>query len=418
MVAVLAVLLATGWLTTLLVGTDDAADVVARPGPTDAAAATAPPAPSPTRTTPPPPPPPPPDSEITIAAAGDILPHIPVDTSARTGDGYDFTPLLAPLDDWVTGADLALCHLEVPLVPEGRKPSGYPVFGAPRVLAQNLADQGWDGCSTASNHSVDLGFRGVESTLDLLDAAGLGHAGTARSAEEAAAPQVYELERNGRTTTIAHLAATYGTNGMPVDADKPWSVQLIDTAQIVEQATAAREDGADIVLVSVHCCVEYQTAPTERQTEIAQELAASGVVDLLIGHHAHVPQPLELFEGGPHGEGMWAAHGLGNLLSNQDSSCCSPKTDSGLWLTAHVRHPEGGPARVEGVEWTAVTVDRLGKHRVSVLAEIADGAGSLSAANVAARHERVADAAGDEAPERTEPPVATGPAPKVVPRPR
>lgn len=416
--AVLAVLLVTGGLTALALDSVGTGEVVAADEPAGAAPV-AEPEPSPSRSTPPPPPPPPhPDSEITIAATGDILTHMSVNTSARTSDGYDFKPLLAPLDDWVTGADLALCHLEVPLVPEGRGPSGYPIFGGPRELAQDLADQGWDGCSTASNHSVDLGFRGVESTLDLLDAAGLGHVGTARSAAEGAAPQLYEIERHGRTTTIAHLAATYGTNGMPVDADKPWSVQLIDTEQIVEQATTARDDGADIVLVSIHCCVEYQTAPTDRQTEIATELAASGVVDLLIGHHAHVPQPLELFEGGPHGDGMWAAHGLGNFLSNQDGNCCSARTDSGLWLTAHVRHPEDGPAHVEGVEWTAVTVDRLGKHRVSALAEIADGAGSLSAANVAARYERVAEAAGDQAPERTEPTEATGPPPTVVPRPR
>ena len=392
------------------------ADAQASPGPAEHATTSSPPA-TPTPT-PSPTPTPEPDSELTIVATGDLLTHMAVNTSARDGDGYDFGPLLAPLDDWVAGADLALCHLEVPLVPEGRGPSGFPIFGAPRELAQNLADQGWDGCSTASNHSVDLGFRGVESTLDLLDEAGLGHVGTARSEAEGAAPQVYELERHGRTTRIAHLAATYGTNGMPVDADKPWSVQLIDTEQIVEQATAAREDGADLVLVSIHCCVEYVTEPTDQQVQIGQELADSGVVDLVIGHHAHVPQPVARLEGGPHGDGMWIAYGLGNFLSNQDGACCSSRTDSGLWLTAHVRHPDDGPARVSEVEWTAVTVDRRGGHRTHALAEIAGGAGSLSAEEVAARHGRVLEAAGDEAPERTEPTEATGPPPVVVPRPR
>ena len=382
----------------------------------DATAQTPSPTPTPTPT-PTPSPTPSPDSELTIVATGDLLPHMSVNASARDGSGYDFGPLLSPLDAWVSGADLALCHMEVPLVPEGRGPSGYPVFGAPRELAADLAKQGWDGCSTASNHSVDLGFRGVESTLDLFDEAGLGHVGTARSADEGEAPQVYELERHGRTTTIAHLAASYGTNGMPVDDDKPWSVQLIDTEQIIEQATAAREDGADLVLVSIHCCVEYQTAPTDLQVEIGEALAESGVVDLVIGHHAHVPQPLAKLDGGPDGEGMWIAYGLGNFLSNQDGNCCTSRTDSGIWLTAHVLHPDEGPARVTGVEWTAVTVDRLGEHRVSALAEIAEGAGSLSASQVEARHERVAEAAGDEAPERTEPTESTGPPPVVVPRP-
>lgn len=384
-----------------------APEPTAAPSPATGATATPSPTPSPTPT---------PDTELTIVAAGDVLPHLPVDASARTADGYDFSPLLAPVDDWVAGADLALCHLEIPLVPEGRKPSGYPVFGAPRELAQDLAEQGWDGCSTASNHSVDLGWAGVVSTLDLLDEAGLGHVGTARSPAEAEAPQVYELERHGRTTRIAHLSATYGTNGMPVDADKPWSVQLLDTEQIVAQATRAREDGADLVLVSVHCCVEYVTEPTEEQVRIATELADSGVVDLVIGHHAHVPQPLARLEGGPDGTGMWVAYGLGNMISNQDAGCCSPRTDSGILLTAHVVHPADGPARVRKVEWTGITVDRLGGHRVHALPEVTDGVGRLSAREVAARLERVREAAGDAARERRTPPRPTGAPPRVVPR--
>ena len=70
--------------------------------------------------------------------------------------------------------------------------------------------------------------------------------------------------RGGRTTRIAHLAATYSTNGMPVDADKPW-YQLIDTEQIVEQATAARGHSCS----SIHCCVGM-TEPTDQQVQIGR----------------------------------------------------------------------------------------------------------------------------------------------------
>ena len=271
-------------------------------------------------------------------------------SSARTADGsYDFGPLLAPLDPWVQGADLALCHLEVPVAPAGTPPSGYPLFGTPAAIASGLRAQGWDGCSTASNHSVDRGFAGVTATLDALDAAGLGHVGTARSAVEQSQPQLYTLDRAGRTVTVAHVAATYGTNGMPVDADKPWSVDRIDVPAMVAQATAARAAGADIVIASVHCCVEYRTEPSPEQVATDQQLADSGVFDLVIGHHAHVPQPVVHLSGGPRGEGMWVAYGLGNHLSNQDGACCDPNTDSGLLLSAQVRatgaFPAAGPRR-------------------------------------------------------------------------
>ncbi|HEX5332434.1 MAG TPA: CapA family protein [Cellulomonas sp.] len=421
------VALAVGLLLTVaaalapLVAPSWGAGVVAADGPS-AATGVVPPASTPTPT---PTPTPDPDAQFTIVAAGDVLPHLPVLSSARVaGGGYDFSPVLSGLDPWVQGADLALCHLEVPVAPPGTAPSGYPMFGTPAEIAAALRAQGWDGCSTASNHSVDRGFSGVTATLDALDAAGLGHVGTARSAIEQSQPQLYTLERAGQRITVAHLAAAYGTNGMPIDADKPWSVNVIDVPALVAQATSARAAGADLVVASVHCCVEYVTEPTPEQVTIDQELADSGVIDLVIGHHAHVPQPVAKLTGGPRGEGMWVAYGLGNYLSNQDGACCSVNTDSGLLLTAHIESAgafaadgrAAGPARVTGVEWTPITVDRRSGHQVHALADITGGTGTLSPAAVAARTARVVAAAGSAAPERTTPPTPTGVAPVVVPR--
>lgn len=389
---------AAAWL-----ATDDS------PTPTPSVAAPSTPAPTPTAApTPAPSPEPAPEPAIfTILAGGDVLPHEWVHISARTDAGYDFTPQLAGIDAWVSAADLALCHLEVPFTPDGQKVSGYPMFGASPMLADDLLDQGWDGCSTASNHSVDRAWAGVETTLDRLDDVGLGHVGTARSAEEAASAQLYDVDVDGQVTRVAHLAATYGLNGLPMPAAQPWAVQLIDVDQVLEQARVAREEGADLVVVSVHAGNEYQPSPTDQQVEVAEALAASGVVDLMIGHHAHVPQPFDLLDGGPDGSGMWAAYGLGNMISNQDSECCVPQTDSGLLLTASVEHTPGAPARVTGVEWTAVTVDRKDAHRMHVLAEIPDGAGTLASGAVADRYERVREVVAGSAPERTRPPRGT-----------
>ncbi|HEY0119771.1 MAG TPA: CapA family protein [Cellulomonas sp.] len=402
---------------------DDGVPGAAATGPastTGASTAAAVPTPTPTPT-----PTADPDAEFTIVAAGDVLPHQPVVADAKTAGGYDFSPELAAMDPWIQGADLAICHLEVPIAPPGTKSSGYPVFGAPAEIAAALKAQGWDGCSTASNHTVDRGFAGIKATLDALDAAGLGHAGSARSAAEEATPQLYKLERAGQTITVAHIAAAYGTNGMPVDADKPWSLDLIDVPHMIAQATAARAAGANLVIASVHCCVEYQTAPTALQQQVDQQLADSGVIDLVIGHHAHVPQPVVKLAGGPGGAGMWVAYGLGNYISNQDASTTGQAdTDSGILLTVHVESQgafpaqgrAAGPAHVTGVEWTPITVDRTGGHKVYALPQITAGTGTLSPAQVADRTARVTAAAGTQAPERTAPPTPTGPPPVVVPR--
>jgi poly-gamma-glutamate synthesis protein (capsule biosynthesis protein) len=384
---------------------DDTPGVVVAQPTTPAEAATASPRPTPTPT----PTPPPEDAVFTLVAAGDVLLHQPVIAAARTPGGYDFTPLLAPLAPWIAGADLALCHLEVPIAPPGTAPSGYPMFGAPAEIATALEASGWDGCSTASNHSLDRGGDGVTATLDALDAVGLGHVGTARSPEEAAAPQMYVLRRGEQNIRVAHIAATYGTNGLPIPA--PWRVNLIDAATLIQQATAAREAGADIVVASVHCCVEYVSAPTDAQQQLAGQLAASGVVDLLIGHHAHVPQPISLLPGGPRGEGMWVAYGLGNFISNQSAECCTAATDSGLLMTATFRKPFDAPATVVGVEWSGATVDRGGGYRVYPLSgtvQAGAGAGEVSATDLATRYGRVVAVVGTEAAERVTPPTPTG----------
>lgn len=397
------------------------------PDPADGAATTAV-DPAPSSTAPPtsgqsPSPSPGPDAVFTIASAGDVLPHTTVISTARAdaaGEGYDFSAMLEATAPWTQGADLAVCNMEVPIAPEGTAPSGYPMFGAPAELAGDLRALGWDGCTTATNHTLDRGMPGVVRTLDVFDEAGLGHVGSARSAAEADEPQWYELEREGQLIRVANIAATYGTNGIPLPADAPWAVQLIDADELVSQARDAREAGADLVLASIHCCEEYSGQPHPDQVSLAEALAGSGEVDLLIGHHAHVPQPIEQLPGGPGGEGMWVIYGLGNFISNQDEHCCVPQTATGLLTTTTVVKPHDGVARVSDVEWTAVTVDRVGDQRLHVLADLVAGerpAGlTLSDTQISSRYEDVVDVVGDDAPERTEAPTPSGPPAIVVPR--
>lgn len=364
--------------------------------------------------------PPPRDVELTLLAAGDVLPHDPLNHSATGPDGIDYSPLLRGIDPWVAGADLALCHLEAPVAPPGMEPTGYPVFAAPGELVRDLGEQGWDGCSTASNHAADAGYDGLAATLDALDEAGMGHVGTARDRRESQGAQYYELRRQGRTVTIAHLSATYGLNGYSPPRGA-WSVDLIDTARIVRQAERARAAGADLVVVSLHDGQEYVTEPTGHQVDTTRALARSHQVDLVIGHHAHVPQPVERLRGGPGNDGMWVSYGLGNMISNQSADCCGTwATAVGLLLVADIVQPPGGPARVEDVRWAATTVDLDAGHRLrATRAALAHpDRGELTAAELTERLRIAQKAAGDGAEERTRPPRPTGNPPRVVPRER
>jgi poly-gamma-glutamate capsule biosynthesis protein CapA/YwtB (metallophosphatase superfamily) len=243
---------------------------------------------------------------ITLAFSGDMLVSDELRAAAAKGDGYSFDPMLAQVRPVISAADWAVCHQETPISSDNAALSGYPAFYAPTELAAAEKRAGYDSCTTASNHTVDQGLPGVESTLDTLEAAGLRHVGSARSAAEAAKFTIYDV----RGVHIGHLAYTYGLNGIP--APTPWAVNLIDPARIRSDAAAIRKAGAEFVIVSLHFGQEKDQTPTAYQRDVVDQVLASKDVDLIIGHHAHVVQPIER-----RSDGRWVVYGLGNLLAQQ-----------------------------------------------------------------------------------------------------
>ena len=291
----------------------DITAVTSAPGTTTGA--TAPPAPPPTA-------PPPPPRSVTIAATGDVLVHAAVRHQAALDGGgpHDFVPMLAPLQPHLAAADLAICHLETPLAPHGGPYSGYPMFSAPPEVAVALAAVGYDACSTASNHSLDQGLAGLSRTLDVLDAAGVRHAGTARSEAEAATPTVLEVG----DVSVALLSYTYGFNGLPLPASAPFAANLLQPGGVVAAAERARASGAEVVVASLHWGTEYQTDPSPEQLAAAEEITRSGAVDLILGHHAHVVQPLDVVHD------TWVVYGLGNSLVSPQHDFADGATREGL----------------------------------------------------------------------------------------
>jgi hypothetical protein len=256
---------------------------------------------------------------ITILGVGDILVHREILQQARVdgGDEVDFLPQLEAIRPIVESVDLAVCHMEYPL---GSREGPWSVWpdpvNAPPQLADAVADLGFDACSTASNHTLARGFSGVTSTLEALSAAGLAAAGTAMSEEHA--QRITMLDVQG--VPVALLSYTYGFNGIPRPFD--WCCNVIEPEKIIADAQRARAEGAAIVVVSLHQGVEGIVAPTHEQRATAEALAASGAVNLVLGHHAHVVQPVTKI-----GD-MWVAYGHGNLLSAQSRR--DPRTGDGL----------------------------------------------------------------------------------------
>ena len=256
---------------------------------------------------------------LTIAATGDLLIHTPVAQRALAlggGRRYDFTPLFAPVRRVIAGADLALCHMETPLVPGPVQ--GYPVFHTPPDLARSIRRVGWDACSTASNHSLDAGQYGIDSTLRALRGAGVKATGTSRSA--GARRRITMLRAKG--VRVAFLSYTAVTNGQAVP--HPWSVNWASPGPILRDARRARRHGARIVIVNIHWGPEFVSAISPQQRALARRLTRSHAIDAIVGQHVHVVQAIRRVHGKP------VVFGEGNLISNQTAGCCPAASQDGL----------------------------------------------------------------------------------------
>ncbi|MFJ6700211.1 CapA family protein [Streptomyces sp. NPDC091272] len=254
-----------------------------------------------------------PRRSFTLVASGDVLPHdsiIRQSSADAGGDGYDFAPMLAGVRSVVSKADLAICHMETVYGDADGPYTGYPAFVSPPQVAAGLKATGYDSCSTASNHTLDAGADGIRRTLAAFDKAGLAHAGSARTAQEAARPALLKAG----TAKVAQLAYTYGTNDYPLPDGQPWAVNLIDRRKIVADARAARKAGADVVVVSLHWGTEWQDEPDEQQLSLGRALTASATagrpdIDLILGTHAHVPQAYEKVNG------TYVVYGMGDQIA-------------------------------------------------------------------------------------------------------
>jgi poly-gamma-glutamate capsule biosynthesis protein CapA/YwtB (metallophosphatase superfamily) len=310
-----------------------------------------------------------PPTTFTVAASGDFLIHGPVAAQALSDGGgrrYDFRPMFRHIRRHIARADLALCHVETPLVPGPVQ--GYPSFRTPPSLARAIRATGWDACSTASNHSLDAGEHGVRTTIRALD---IPHSGTALSARGARRAPILTV----KGVRIAFLAYTAVSNGQAVP--HPWTVAWARPRRILADARRARRRGADTVIVNLHWGDEYSHAISPSQAALARRLTRSPAIAAIVGQHAHVVQPIRRVNGKP------VVFGEGNLVSNQTSACCPAASQDGLialirfvardgrvrarrvrYVPTWVRHPDYRvlPAARGSVSWRR-TVSVAGRAR-------------------------------------------------------
>lgn len=254
------------------------------------------------------------ETEVTLLMVGDVLVHQGVWQSGEHPDGTrSYDHLFAQVAPDVEAADVAIVNQETVLGGTGMGLSGYPLFNGPQEIGDAEAAAGFDVVLHATNHALDKGQAGIDATLGFwrerhpeVSALGIRMAG-----EGPGDPCV--VERDG--VRVAVLDYTFSTNGLPLPEDNPDAVAMLSEDRIAADVARSRELGADFVVACPHWGEEYQTSPNETQRRWAQVFADNGV-DVVIGTHPHVLQPVEEVAGADGGTTLvfWS---LGNFVSTQ-----------------------------------------------------------------------------------------------------
>ena len=292
--------------------------------------------------------------EASLIAVGDNLIHSSLYKDAnRYANGgyldfstnkYDFTPMYKYIKEIVTNYDIGYINQETILGGTSLGLSDYPTFNSPYEVGDAVIDAGFNLVSLATNHTVDRGKNAVLNSCEYWNTKeNVLVAGSYCSDEER--NEIKIAEKNNITYTM--LNYTYGTNGMPVSDEylvNVWPTNLSindptrDTKyqEYKEQVKKDIEnvrDKVDVLIVAMHWGVEYTHNPTEYEKDMAEYLASLDV-DIIIGTHPHVIQPVTWIDD------TLVIYSLGNFISAQyqnQGTCSYYKCTIGLMTNLTIK---------------------------------------------------------------------------------
>jgi hypothetical protein len=286
--------------------------------------------------------------EIIISSVGDIMMHQSQINSGSLGKGrYDYTKMFKSIKPYIEKTDFSLGNLEVTLSGKEKGYTGYPRFNAPEILAKNIKDAGFDLVTTANNHSLDRNFYGVKKTIENLDKVGLLHTGTYKTSKDSEKI----LVKNIKGINIAFLAYTYGTNGITVHEE--FAVNRINKDKILKDIKRAKAMNVDMIVTSMHFGVEYKTTQNKAQEDLVNFLFKNGV-DIVLGSHPHVLQPMEIRKVKVDGreKDVFVIYSQGNIVANMPNRY----KDSGIIINLFIRKDSTG-TKISKVDYIPTWVD-------------------------------------------------------------
>lgn len=256
------------------------------------------------------------DTDVSFVAFGDNLIHESIYRYAQNhGESFDF--LFENFRDIISESDVAIINQETPFTENPLKYSDYPRFGTPITVGEAIAGAGFTVVTCATNHALDGGTRGINTTKEFFDKRRVKCLGIQSQNEKDDCPcQI--LTKNG--IRFGLLNYTYGTNGIRIPSENPYMVHVLDDEEKVRKDIAEAKDASDFVIVFAHWGTEYEEQADEFQQKWTQIFSDCGV-DVVVGTHPHTLQPYEMMQSDD-GHKMLVFYSIGNFISAQPEKSC------------------------------------------------------------------------------------------------
>lgn len=300
--------------------------------------------------------------KIKISANGDLLYHIGLIHSAKNENGYDFSENFELIKPLISSMDYAIGDYEGS-INEEYPLSGYPLFNAPKIIAKNIADAGYDMMSLANNHILDSNIEGLQSTYQYFKDVGITPIGVSVEKNQRV------VIKNIKGIKVAFVAYTYGFNGMEVNVPVDKEYMLHDlNRELIKQDLEEAEKNADITVAFPHMGDEYHLEPNEEQKKLYHEMVEWGA-DIIFGNHTHVAQIAEMVK--KDNMDKYIIYSMGNLISNQrietlDGIMNKEWTERGVIIEASISKKNDEKAKLDEIIYHPTWVRRTPRGRDSV----------------------------------------------------
>ena len=252
------------------------------------------------------------ENELDLVMAGDVLLHTRLAYWSEDGKGgYDFNPIFKLIKPIIKKADLAIVNQETILGGKELGVSGYPTFNGPYELGDAIANAGFDVVLQSNNHSLDRGKQGIYNCLNFwkkypkIKTVGI-------NTSEAQKKKLFIYKKNG--IKVAILNYTYGTNGIPLPKDMPYAVNYLVKDEVINDIKRAEKE-ADFTIVCPHWGTEYFRGISDYQ-KIWSKIFVENGVDLVLGAHPHVIEPIKYVTDKKTGHKMLVYYSLGNFVNS------------------------------------------------------------------------------------------------------